>query len=108
MPHRHYNGNEFLEDGAFWQKQGHIFSTPFYYIDYTLAQICAFQFWKKDREDHKNAWKDYVRLCKAGGSQSFLNLVKLANLRSPFDDGCIESVVGEITKWLDSVDDSQF
>ena len=108
LPHRHYNGNPFLEGGAFWQKQGHIFSTPFYYIDYTLAQICAFQFWKKDREDHKNAWKDYVRLCKAGGSQSFLNLVKLANLRSPFDDGCVESVVGEITKWLDSVDDSQF
>ncbi len=108
LPHRHYNGNPFLESGAFWQKQGHIFSTPFYYIDYTLAQICAFQFWKKDREDHKNAWKDYVRLCKAGGSQSFLNLVKLANLRSPFDDGCVESVVGEITKWLDSVDDSQF
>ena len=108
LPHRHYNGNKFLEGGAFWQKQGHIFSTPFYYIDYTLAQICAFQFWKKDREDHKNAWKDYVRLCKAGGSQSFLNLVKLANLRSPFDDGCVESVVGEITKWLDSIDDSQF
>lgn len=108
LPHRSYDGIPFLEAGGFWQKQGHIFSTPFYYIDYTLAQICAFQFWKKDRENHKNAWKDYVILCKAGGSQSFLNLVKLANLRSPFEDGCIESVVGEITKWLDSVDDSQF
>jgi hypothetical protein len=35
-------------------------------------------------------------------------LVKLANLRSPFEDGCIESVVGEITNWLDGVDDSKF
>ena len=108
LPHRHYDENAFLESGGFWQKQGHIFSTPFYYIDYTLAQICAFQFWKKDRENHADAWKDYVRLCQAGGSQSFVNLVKLANLRSPFEDGCVESVVGEITKWLDSVDDSQF
>ncbi len=108
LPHRDYDGNEFLENGGFWQKQGHIFSTPFYYIDYTLAQICAFQFWKKDRENHVEAWSDYVRLCKAGGSQSFLELVKLANLRSPFDDGCVQSVVQEITQWLDSVDDTQF
>ena len=108
LPHRQYDGNIFLEKGGFWQKQGHIFSTPFYYIDYTLAQICAFQFWKKDREDHSNAWADYVRLCKAGGSQSFLNLVKLANLRSPFEDGCVESVIGKISDWLESVDDSKF
>lgn len=108
MPQRNYDGIPFLENGGFWQKQSHIFTTPFYYIDYTLAQICAFQFWKKDREDHKTAWADYVTLCKAGGSMSFLKLVELANLRSPFDDGCVESVIGEITAWLDSVDDSQF
>jgi M3 family oligoendopeptidase len=108
LPQRNYEGTSYLENGGFWQKQGHIFSTPFYYIDYTLAQICAFQFWKKDRENHTKAWADYVRLCKAGGSQSFLGLVELANLRSPFDDGCIESVVGEITAWLDGVDDSKF
>ena len=108
LPHRQYDGNTFLENGGFWQKQNHIFASPFYYIDYTLAEICAFQFWKKDRENHQKAWTDYVRLCKAGGSMSFLKLVDLANLRSPFEDGCVESVVGDITNWLDSVDDSRF
>jgi M3 family oligoendopeptidase len=108
LPHRKYDGNEFLENGGFWQKQNHIFASPFYYIDYTLAQICAFQFWKKDRQNHGKAWSDYVRLCKAGGSMSFLKLVELANLRSPFDDGCVESVIGDITDWLDAVEDSQF
>ena len=108
LPHRDYDGVDFLENGGFWQKQSHIFTTPFYYIDYTLAQICAFQFWKKSREKGSKAWLDYVRLCKAGGSQSFLNLVKLANLRSPFEDGCVESVVGEISDWLAGVDDSKF
>ena len=108
LPHIDYGDNLFLENGGFWQKQSHIFSTPFYYIDYTLAQVCAFQFWKKDNENHASAWNDYVRLCKAGGSQSFLDLVKLANLVSPFEEGCVESVIGTIENWLNSVDDSKF
>ena len=108
LPHINYGDNMFLENGGFWQKQSHIFSSPFYYIDYTLAQVCAFQFWKKDQENHASAWNDYVKLCQAGGSQSFLNLVKLANLMSPFQDGCVQNVVEIIKNWLDSVDDSKF
>ncbi len=108
LPHRDYDGIEFLENGGAWQRQNHIFTTPFYYIDYTLAQICAFQFWKKDREDHATAWDDYARLCKEGGSKSFLELVKTAGLRSPFEPGCIESVVGVIDSFLESVDDRTF
>ena len=53
------------------------------------------------------AWEDYVKLCKLGGSMSFTKLVEEANLLSPFEDGCVESVVGEIGAWLDSVDDSK-
>jgi M3 family oligoendopeptidase len=105
LPHRDYDGVPYLESGAFWQKQSHIFNSPFYYIDYTLAQICALQFWIKDQKNHDRAWRDYVKLCKAGGSKSFLDLVKLAKLRSPFDDGCVKSVVGTIKKFLDSIDD---
>ncbi|MCC7464713.1 MAG: M3 family oligoendopeptidase, partial [Saprospiraceae bacterium] len=108
LPHRDYDGVEHLEAGRFWHKQSHIFNSPFYYIDYTLAQICAFQFWAKDRQDHASAWADYLRLCRAGGSTSFLNLVQLANLKSPFEDGCVQSVIGEIQNYLNSVDDSKF
>ena len=108
LPHRCYPGNDFLDAGGFWQKQSHIFNHPFYYIDYTLAQICAFQFWSRDRKNHEDAWKDYVELCRAGGSRSFVDLVKLANLRSPFEDGCVASVIDEIASFLDSVDDSSF
>jgi M3 family oligoendopeptidase len=105
LPHRNHGDNDFLERGGFWFQQGHIFRSPFYYIDYTLAQICAFQFWKKDQQDHEAAWADYLHLCKQGGSKSFLELVKEANLISPFEDGCVASVVGDIEAWLDSVDD---
>ncbi|MBV7503936.1 M3 family oligoendopeptidase [Bacillus sp. sid0103] len=105
LPHKDYDGNEYLENGGFWQRQGHIYNSPFYYIDYTLAQICAFQFWKRSRENQEEAWADYVKLCKLGGSMSFTKLVEEANLISPFKAGCVESVVGVIENWLNSVDD---
>ncbi|MED1724090.1 M3 family oligoendopeptidase [Brevibacillus parabrevis] len=107
LPYRNYDENEFLEEGGFWQQQGHIFRDPFYYIDYTLAQICAFQFWKRAQENPEQAWSDYLTLCKEGGSKSFTELVKVAKLYSPFEDGCIQSVIGEIETWLNGVDDKQ-
>ncbi|WP_334077586.1 M3 family oligoendopeptidase [Paenibacillus sanfengchensis] len=106
LPHRNYANNEYLERGGFWHKQGHIYNTPFYYIDYTLAQICAFQFWKKMHEDRQAAWADYLQLCRQGGSQSFTELVKVAGLISPFEESCVTSVIGRIEEWLDRVDDA--
>ena len=107
MPHIDYDGFDYLENGGYWQRQSHIYTSPFYYIDYTLAQICAFQFWKRSRINHEEAWQDYVKLCKLGGSKSFVQLVKDANLVSPFENGCVESVVSEIEAWLNSVDDER-
>lgn len=107
LPHRDYDGHEFLEGGGYWQRQSHIYTSPFYYIDYTLAQICAFQFWKRSRENWEEAWADYVRLCKLGGSLPFTELVKEANLTSPFEEGCVQSVVEEIEGWLAGIDDKQ-
>lgn len=105
LPHRDYEGNDYLESGAFWHQQGHIFGAPFYYIDYTLAQICAFQYWVKMQQDKDAAWAEYLKICQVGGSQSFLEILQTGNLVSPFDDGCVASVVGEIESWLESVDD---
>jgi M3 family oligoendopeptidase len=106
-PYVDYDGVEFLEKGGIWKRQGHIFRSPFYYIDYCLAGICALQFWTRSRGDFKAAWADYLTLCKAGGSKSFLDLVKLANLNNPFELTTIQPVMQEVNAWLDSVDDSK-
>lgn len=105
LPHKDYSGCEFLENGGWWFKQGHIFKNPFYYVDYTLAQICALQFWKKIREDKKGGWDDYINICKVGGRKSFLEIVKIGNLKSPFEEGCVSSVIDNIDGWLISIDD---
>ena len=104
MPWRAYDDMVFIKDGGVWQGQLHIYQMPFYYIDYTLAQTCAFQFWIKNEKDHNSAWQDYLNLCRAGGSLSFVNLVKLAKLNSPFEDDCLENVVKYVDNWLENFD----
>lgn len=108
LPHRNYAENDYLEKGSYWHQQSHIFTAPFYYIDYTLAQVCAFQFWQKSREIRDAAWQDYLNLCRLGGSLSFLELVKQANLTSPFEKRCVPEVIQAISAWLAGVDDSKF
>jgi len=105
IPSRNYDDMPFLARGGFWHQQQHIFKSPFYYIDYALAQICALQYWKRANDDRGEAWNSYVDLCRAGGSDSFIALVRLAGLRSPFEDGCVASIIGDIDGWLRGIDD---
>lgn len=107
LPHRDYEGFDFLERGGYWFRQGHIFGSPFYYIDYTLAQVSAFEFWGKSRNNRQEAWTDYLRLCQAGGSLSYLDLLKLANLCNPFEEGSIARIMAPLSQWLDDADDSR-
>lgn len=105
LPTRDYGEVDDLKEGIFWFRQGHIFNSPFYYIDYTLAQVCAFQFWIKSQENRKKAWDEYLALCKLGGSKPFFKLMKAANLKNPFDQGTIASVIPKIREFLESIDD---
>ncbi len=106
MPFKKYE-NEFLEKGTIWYRQSHIFSTAFYYIDYTLAQVCAQQYWVRSRENLKDAWESYLRLCKEGGSKSFLELLEVAGLDNPFIDGTIKAVTKPILEYLSNFDKSK-
>jgi oligoendopeptidase F len=95
MPWRDFGDLSHPAKGGAWQQQGHIFSVPFYYIDYTLALCCAMQFWLKSRQNYASAMRDYVALCARGGSAPFLGLVESAGLVSPFQEGALENVVRE-------------
>jgi M3 family oligoendopeptidase len=108
LPHKDYQGMPILEKGAWWFQQQHIFTSPFYYIDYVLAQTMALQFFKKMNKNFKSAWKDYLRLCDQGGKYSFLKLVEIAGLDSPFKKGSIEGIIKDVEKVLLKTDDSKF
>ena len=101
------DGNSYLEGGRVWQRQMHLYRAPFYYIDYTLAQVCAFQFWKKSQEDFKGAWADYLKLCDLGGSKPFTELVELAGLKQPFVKESLRDVIEMIDAYLEGIDDQK-
>ena len=92
-PHLDYEGDDFLENGGYWQRQGHIFQVPFYYIDYCLAQCCALAFKVKMDEDYKGAWQQYLRLCQAGG-KDFVEALAIAELPNPLEEGALARIVG--------------
>ncbi|MDO4543832.1 MAG: M3 family oligoendopeptidase [Clostridia bacterium] len=103
LPWRDYDGNEFLEKGGFWMQKQHIFLYPFYYIEYALAQTCAFDFYIKMDKDHKAAWEDYLRLCKAGGSVGYFELLKIANLNNPFEEETVKNMTEAIMKKIEEL-----
>lgn len=104
-PWKDFTGNPLFERGCWWYQQSHIFGSPFYYIDYTLAQVCALQFFVRSYNKDPKCWSDYVHLCSLGGTMSFTELVKEAGLLSPFKDGCLTEVVNTVETILDSIDD---
>lgn len=94
----------FLREGRRWLLQGHIFQSPFYYIDYTLAQVIAFQFLLLDRKNHERAWKKYIKLCKLGGRYPFRTLLAKVGLKDPFLPGTLQKTVKPLVKILKSYD----
>lgn len=108
LPHRHYDETKILKEGGWWMRQSHIFGSPFYYIDYTLAQVVAFQFFVEDLKNHEKAWKKYVKLCKLGGKYPFVELLNKAKLNNPFNEGTIKKIIKPLKKYLSSFDTSKF
>ena len=99
-PYMDSTGCRFMEEGGYWQRQHHIFEMPFYYIDYVLAQLCAFQFKIRMEKDHDAAWADYMKLCRLSASDFYPSMLKQVGLTVPFTDGCIQKIVDELDKKL--------
>ena len=99
-PHQDYGDDEFFGKGGFWQKQQHIYTLPFYYIDYCLAQSCALQYKVKMDADFEDAWASYLKLCKLSASDFFTNMVKEVGLNSPFEEGCMKNIVEKLEKYV--------
>lgn len=105
MPWMRLDGDiPFYSEGEGWQRQHHIYSRPFYYIDYCLAQTVSLQFWALIQKDQADAWKHYMAYTEQGGSRVFTELLKNAGMESPFEESCLAGVCKAAKEWLDNFD----
>lgn len=105
MPWMNLDGEiPFYSEGEGWQRQHHIYSLPFYYIDYCLAQTVSLQFWERIQKDPAAAWECYMKYTEQGGSRLFTELLTGAGLDTPFEDVCLRGVCETAQRWLEEFD----
>ena len=102
-PHISMDGIPFLEEGARWQYQMHIYEMPFYYIDYCLAQTAAFCFLLASLEDYDDAFRRYLRLSRQGGEKVWTDLLTEAGFPSPFEPGALKTLAERVETLLEKI-----
>ncbi len=99
LPSINFEGYEKFQ-ATRWYGQGHIFNAPFYYIDYGLAEICAMQFGILNTKNHRKTVNLYLKMCRLGGTMSFIDTLKYSGFAPPFNDKTIRHVADYIREQL--------
>ena len=86
-----------------WQRQGHLFGVPFYYIEYGIAQLGALQLWLQFKQDGTKAIEHYKRALSLGGSRPLPELFAAAGLTFDFGPATMQRLMGEVQKELDTL-----
>lgn len=94
----------FYSEGHGWQRQHHIYSYPFYYIDYCIAQTASLEFWSLIQKDEKEAWEKYMDYTRQGGSDTFINMLHKAGVKNPLKEETIREVCDETKAFIDTFD----
>ena len=102
-PHISFEGMPYLEKGTRWQYQMHIYESPFYYIDYCLAQTAAFNFLLASQEDYDSAFARYMRLSRQGGEKVWTELLDEAGFVPPFVPGALATLAQKVEALLNKV-----
>jgi oligoendopeptidase F len=77
-----------------WQKQGHLFDVPFYYIEYAIAQLGAVAIWMNYKKNPQKTVKQYMAALKLGYTCSMPNIYKAAGIKFEFSKSYISSLAG--------------
>ncbi len=89
-----------------WQRQQHLFSVPFYYIEYGIAQLGALQLWVHSLEHGEASAIDrYTRALSLGGSRPLPDLFEAAGLRFEFGPEALARVAERIARELEQLPD---
>ena len=83
-----------------WQRQGHLFGVPFYYVEYGIAQLGALQMWKYHRRDTQDALDRYKAGLSLGYTRGLTELFQASGLELSFCESYVGELIGEIDEAL--------
>ena len=87
-----------------WQRQLHIVTLPFYYVEYGLAQLGAVQVWRNALEDQRMAVANYRRALALGGTASLPDLYAAAGAKFSFGAETLRMAVDLLEKTINQLD----
>jgi oligoendopeptidase F len=95
-----------LEDArkTYWHRQGHIFGSPFYYVEYGLAQLGAVQVWANSRRDYKKAVADYRKALALGATVPLPELFAAAGAKFAFDAKTLKQAVDMMEEAIEEME----
>jgi len=86
-----------------WQRQGHLYGVPFYYIEYGIAQLGALQMWLQYKKDPAKAIANYKNALALGGSRPLPELFAAAELDFSFGPPTMRRLMDEVQNELDTL-----
>jgi oligoendopeptidase F len=84
-----------------WHRQGHVFTSPFYYVEYGMAQLGALQIWRNALEDQASALAQYKQALEFGGTKSIPDLFAAAGAKFAFDSQTVGELMALIEQHLE-------
>jgi oligoendopeptidase F len=90
-----------------WQRKPHLSQTPFYYIEYGLAQLGAIQIWRNSLRDPAGAVAAYRRALALGGTVPLPALYSTAGARLAFDEETLAEATELIVKTIERLEEEE-
>jgi oligoendopeptidase F len=90
---------------ARWYQQPHFFGSPFYYIEYGIAQLGALQVWRNSLKDGNDAVRKYREALALGATRPLPELFKVAGASLIFDSTAMGELISLVEEELAKLDD---
>ncbi len=87
-----------------WHRKLHIFTVPFYYIEYGMAQIGALQVWRNSLSDQAGALAAYRHALSLGGTKTLPDLFAAAGAEFRFDTDLLSELFTLVENTIETLE----
>lgn len=94
-----WSGHEDYKNNL-WQRQGHVFEVPFYYIEYGMAQLGAIAVWRNYKQNPEKALQQYMDALSLGYTKSIADIYETAGIKFDFSKECVKELVDFVREEL--------